>query len=559
MEGSSKTSKHIGVWLFGVAYTLLLTPLLIKYFDYLLSRVFYQWAPFYAAILLGVFVRLWLKAPQAENRPPQWFLIGTLSFSFFLTAVAYLYYTGWVAMAAAIVALGALMIYLSGFRKVDRIFGLWALLLFLVRMPDQVERRLLSFFEGFSTKIASVFIDYSGTYHVVQSDVMVIEGYEIDVERICNGYFSIFAMAAVAGLYALWRRRTLVHAVSLIPVALVIAAGVNVLRVALVGIVYAETGTDIMLTGWLYALIVASFSIGVLGLVSVDSLFVLLMKPIGDLDRKVEGGGVACVWNWLMQFRVGTFFEPFRVGAMSGDKPSKALSVVCSCSLLVLAIFEGLILHGIWTDEAGEKRFMYDSKEELALIDVDLVEFSRPGWEVLSVEEEIRDFSSIWGQYSYIWKLQYRDVVVIMALDYPFDKWHDVRLCYTRLGWKINTMGMSSLEQSTGWGASETQMTLPTGDYGFILCSHMDHLGGKVVPKPTASNLNMVGYYLHPKQWQAPFKMNVDKDTNTFYQTQVMVTTAFPLDEPTKQEIRDMYGEFREQTRKLIEEESNKK
>lgn len=559
MERSSKPSRHLGVWLFGLAYALLLTPLLIKYFDYLLSRVFYQWAPFYAVLLIGAFIWAWRRALPSKSRPPQWFLIGTLSFSFFLTAVAYLYYTGWVAMVATVVGVGALMIYLSGYKQVDKIFGLWALMLFLVRMPDQVESRLLSLFEGFSTKIASILIDYSGTYHVVQSDVMVIEGYEVDIERICNGYFSIFAMCAVAGLYVLFRRRSLAHAVSLVPVALVITASVNVLRVALVGICYAKTGIDIMQTGWLYALLIASFSLGILGLLSVDAFLVLLMKPINDLERKVEGGGLARAWNWLMQFRVGAFFEPFRIEPEAHHTSSKALSVICSCSLVGLAIFEGLILHGIWTDEAGEKRFMYSSKEELALIDVNIVEFSRPGWEVLAVDEEVRDFSSIWGQYSYIWKLKYRDLIVVMALDYPFDKWHDVRLCYTRLGWKIDTMAMSNLEQRTGWGASETQMTLPTGDYGFILCSHMDHLGGKVIPKPTASNLNMVGYYLHPKQWQAPFKMHVDKDKNTFYQTQLMVTTAFPLDEPTKQEIRDMYGEFREQTRKLIEEESKKK
>jgi exosortase/archaeosortase family protein len=556
MVGESQ--GRLGVWVFGVVYAILLSPLLMKYFDYLLSRQYYHWVPFFVVILAVAFVFQWRKAPASEMRPSQWLIGGALSFSFLLTAVAYLYYTGWVAMGATIVATGALCIYLSGIRTVDRLFGIWACLFFLVRLPDQVERRLLALFEGFSAKIGSLIVDYSGTYHVIQGDLMVIEGYEIDVGRICNGYFSIISLAAVAALYVLWRKRSLFHVIALIPASLIVAAGVNVLRVGLVGVVYAKSGQDIMLSSWMWGLLVGSFGLGILGIVSVDALLALLLQPITNVEKRTEGAGLARLWTWLTSFRVASIFDRFSVAPEEGAR-SKGLATLCVLGLVTLVAFEGPILYGIWTDEAGEKRFMYDKKEELAIIDPAAVQFSRPGWEVLNVEEEARDFTSIWGQYSFIWKLRYRDVIVIMALDYPFDKWHDVRVCYTRLGWKIDTMAMSVLEKTTGWGASETQMTLPTGDYGFILCSHMDHLGNKVIPKPTANDFNMVGYYLHPKQWQAPYKMSVDKDTNTFYQTQVMVTTAFPLDEPTRREISEMYGEFREQTRKLIEEEAKKK
>lgn len=558
MEESPKSSKHIGVWLFGIAYALLLTPLLWEYIDQLLGKPFYKWVPIYVVVLVVAFFNAYRKAPVSKIETAQWTLITVLLCTFLLTVVAYLYYAWWVIMVSALVAIGALFIYLSGFRKIPHLLGLWGALFLLVRLPDQVERRLLGLFEGFSTKIGSVLIDYSGTYHVMQSDLMVIGGYELNVERICNGYFSILTMAAVAALYAFWRRRTIMHSVGLIVVAVIVAASINVLRVAVVGIVYAKTGVDIMQTGWLYALLFVSLFLGTVGIVSVDAFLTLLLQPIERTTSKLDGSGLARLWNWVTDFKVGVFFERFCQSKSSASRGSKALVVVCCSGVIGLCVFEGLILNARRSGEVGRTRFMHDKSEDLANINPVEVSFTRAGWEVLSFEEEVRKRNSLWGANSFIWKLQYRDVVVIMALDYPFDKWHDVRVCYTNLGWKIQTMAMSNLEQSTGWGASETQMTLPTGDYGFILCSHMDHLGNKVVPKPTASNLNMVGYYLHPKQWQAPFKINVDKDTNTFYQTQVMVTTAFPLDEPTKQEIRDMYGEFREQTRKLIEEESKK-
>ena len=463
-------------------------------------------------------------------------------------------------MVALLLMLGALCLYLSGQRRVDRLFGLWVLLFFLVRLPDQVERRLLSQFEGLSTKVASVVIDYFGSYHVVQSDLIIIDGHEIDVDLICNGYFSIFTMAALAGVYALWRRRSLVQVLCLVPGAMVVAAAVNVLRLAFVGVYFAKTGVDITEGSGLYWMLLASLVVGVLGLLSLDALLQLVFGSI-DLDgRKSDGSGLVRVWNALVGFSP---IQLVKRGYSGGEAPrhgsqfGRGAQVTVGVCFLLTLIFNGLILKENYGNERVTLRFMHDDKSELAELDPEQIRFTRPGWQLLSTETEERSSKSIWGQFSYIWKLQYQEVVVVMALDYPFDKWHDVRVCYTNLGWKVQTMAMSPLLESTGWGASETQMSLPTGDYALIMCSHNDHLGEVVQPKPTDQNLSMVMHYLHPKQWQEPFKLEVDKDKNTFYQTQLMITNAFALDEPTKQEIREMYGEFREQVRQIIAEQAN--
>jgi len=192
-------------------------------------------------------------------------------------------------------------------------------------------------------------------------------------------------------------------------------------------------------------------------------------------------------------------------------------------------------------------------KRDLAEVGRDDIVFIRPGWKVIEYEEETRAFDSLWGSYSHIWKLRYNDLVCVMALDYPFNKWHDVKRCYTIQGWEVKDENIINGGKDFRWGVSQTDMVLPTGDYGFILCSHCDHLGEIVQPKPTTHDFSMVTHYLKPARWSAPFGISEDKNKNTFYQTQTMVTSYYELDEETKAEIRLMYADFREQCRRKIE------
>ena len=105
--------------------------------------------------------------------------------------------------------------------------------------------------------------------------------------------------------------------------------------------------------------------------------------------------------------------------------------------------------------------------DDLVVIDPADVQFTRPGWKLLDVEREQRPFDSIWGAYSFIWRLKYHDTMVIMAMDYPFNHWHDVKVCYGNLGWTIDQEQVVELEADDDWKVSETDMMTPTGDFGF--------------------------------------------------------------------------------------------
>ena len=222
--------------------------------------------------------------------------------------------------------------------------------------------------------------------------------------------------------------------------------------------------------------------------------------------------------------------------------------------ILVLVVMLGIETVSIYYRATVPKRdFMY-GEGNLTKLDQSAVVIDRQGWTMENYVEERREFTSVWGMFSSFWRMKYNGITVNLALDYPFDDWHDVKRCYSNWGWKIEGESIVKEPAVFQWEASQTDMILPNGEFGFILCSHCDHIGNTVQPKPTEHDHTMLMYRLHPDRMTPPFGISrsTSKNKRTFYQTQCMVTTSRPLDEATREEIRLVYASFREQIRRAI-------
>ena len=58
-------------------------------------------------------------------------------------------------------------------------------------------------------------------------------------------------------------------------------------------------------------------------------------------------------------------------------------------------------------------------------------------WKRLNTEVPPLQKIETMGVYSQIWHYHRGDVLASLALDYPFQGYHDVRLCYTLRGWDL--------------------------------------------------------------------------------------------------------------------------
>ncbi len=59
------------------------------------------------------------------------------------------------------------------------------------------------------------------------------------------------------------------------------------------------------------------------------------------------------------------------------------------------------------------------------------------GWHMHEFAGEKRDLSNNLGEYSQIWHGRIGDFKATASIDYPFEAWHDLIVCYRNQGWQI--------------------------------------------------------------------------------------------------------------------------
>lgn len=552
MLSRGKKQRHIKAWLIAVMATLILLPLVIEYFSILQLLAYYRfWSVLLMAVVI-IFTSRWRKAPPAERYPARWVMWLLMLLALILVLCSLLYYSPWLLVCAwgGVLAWGAL--YLSSYRKVENLLGIWLLSLLWIRPPYEMTLRIIRWIENVSIEAASFILDYLSVLHSVQGGVVSLPDYNFAIEGICSGWVSVTSAVVLAAILCVVRNRKFLHSVSLLLMAVMCSWILNVLRTVMVVCVHLRFDTDLLAERYLP--VYESLSL-VVALVLVGSADAFLTFLLGAITTKERGGREArshkrlllTLWRFACEFKLsdvlGRFSSPSKMKPMSG-----VMTGIVFLGLSGLIGLEAVVLYH--RPQITQRKFMY-GEDKLSQIGQNSVVFDRAGWEVIEYREEKREFSSIWGSHSNIWFVEYHGVVMVMALDFPFDDWHDVKACYGNIGWRIEGETIIDTLPSYQWEASQTDMILPSRARAFILCSHYDHLGNTVQPKPAEHGWKMTLYRLHPRQMTPPFGYR-DKNLGTFYQTQCMVTTQMPLDELTKEEIRMMYARFREQTRVAI-------
>jgi len=542
----------------------LLFPLLRDYFVPLTRRDYYRLYPFLMVTIGIIFFFRWRSAPDAKDRPQRWCTWLALCGVLLIMAAGLLYYAPYLAVIAWVLAMGAVAMELSGYRRVPNLFGIWCLLLLFIRIPHQLDLRLMNWLEITSARSASVILDYHGVMHVVQASVFALPEREFILVDICHGPVSWVSTLATAAVICVLRNRRLLHTTLLLMGSLLITWLLNVVKIITVVSVYLRYDIDILMGSWAWAYSGVFFFLALGLILSNDALLFFFLRKTIDEPGEVRVPNLKKatvydkIWNFISGIQVSNVLAKFR-----SDRPvleSKKFSlpkIILVFLILPLIALETVVVYYKHIPK-GESSMLMHSDDELIVLNKSSVRFDRPGWSVVNYKEEKRDFSSIWGMYSKVWTLNLDQTTVTLALDYPFHEWHDVKSCYRKLGWKEYGEDVLSDSPMFDWGASQTKFKLPSGDYGFVLCSHCDQRGGTVEPKPAEHKLNMVLYRLSPKKWTAPFGKSLNKDSRTFYQTQAMVTTNGELSEAAMEEVRAMYADFREQIRKDLQEASAK-
>ncbi len=559
MTSENNKQSQWKAWVVTALAALLWLPMLYVYFDILQQRDSYKLWPLLAFAVAVMFVLRWRRAPIANTYAPRWALWLSFVTAIFLMLFALLYYVPYAATMAWLAIMVTAALYVSSFRKVENLLGLLLLLLLLLRPPYQMTLRIMVWMENLSVTTASKMLDYGGTTHIVQGNVLSLPSYDFRIDHICSSWVSLVSMLACAAAVCVARNRRLSHCLVVLLMSIVSTWVLNILRIFIVLNVKIKYGLDLIESSYVGIYHLMSFMLGIFLVLCTDALVSFLYsrakKDVVDSDmiRRAKSP-FARIWTSVSNIELGRI-----LGYFVSLRPVKIGRVSFVVIVVILTSFIGMEAVVKYYRQAVTKmEFMYD-EEGLTKLGENSFVPDRDGWELTSYDTERRDASNVWGAFSSTWRLKYNGLTVTFSLDYPFHEWHDVKRCYYKVGWQLVDEKIVRKLPAFEWQASETDMLLPNGNAGFILCSNCDHLGSPVVPKPAKHDLSMLVYRLQRNQMTPPFGDAYDQDRRTLYQTQCMVANPLPLDEATKEQIRLMYVDFREQIRRAIASHSPKK
>ena len=245
MTSENNNQSQWKAWVVAALAAILWLPMLRVYFDILQQRDSYRLWPLLAFVVIVMFILRWRRAPIAHTYAPRWALWLSFVTAIFLMLFALLYYVPYAATMAWLAIMVTAALYISSFRKVENLLGLLLLLCLLLRPPYQMTLRIMVWMENLSATTASKMLDYGGTTHIVQGNVLSLPTYDFRIDHICSSWVSLVSMIACAAAVCVARNRRLSHCLVVLLMSIVSTWVLNILRIFIVVNVKIKYGLDL--------------------------------------------------------------------------------------------------------------------------------------------------------------------------------------------------------------------------------------------------------------------------------------------------------------------------
>ena len=502
----------------GLLFALGYAPLLTLFFINLWGRPHYQ---FFPLALIGAAFLAWTRLKEV----PRLFVPGRASWtalllaaSFFFLAAATLYWSPWLGSIAALIGLTSIIWGLGNQRLLRSMLPVLLLLLIIIPPPLSADTRLIQHLRVLAVGWSSRLLDILGVTHALSGNVIELPGQKLLVDEACSGINSVLITLAGCLFYGLWRRRPAIHILVCLASTLSSVLLGNLARITFGAWLKFRYGIDI-LSGRTHEIAGLVLFVCYLTLIlSMDQLLVFLTSPIKPRQRTGEALAAAGAAE----------LKPARARI----SPSWVRAVAVAFALL------GLVDLGLgW----GHYR---RSRSEAGLPKSALREgatFAMPeqigSWRRLNTEVPPLQKIETRGVSSQIWHYRRGDTLASLAIDYPFQGYHDVTLCYTLRGWDV-------LEQRSRGGQTtnasppfeEVRMQNHLGLHGALWFSAVDErgrwLGGPGL------NPSLKDSFLER------FKLASLNDSVT-YQVQALSTGFNPLSPLEREQVRQFFEEAR--------------
>ena len=269
-------------------------PLLAMQFRQLWLYEHYQYFPILIAGLIFLIPRLQSEtiSPRAISPILEWVLLFA---GLALLAFAVLSLSPNLGTAAFVVTTAGVLRHYFRLGWIERYVSACVALLFLVKLPANLDIDLIFYLQGFTSQIASQTLDVIGVNHLLAGHNIRIPDAGFRVEEACSGIQSLFSLLAMTALFLAYVPRNFVHTILLFATAVFWACMINIVRVVTIVVAYQKAGIDLT-TGIPHELLgICLFALAVGLMFSSDQLLLFFTErdnvDDADLDDFVAIGG----------------------------------------------------------------------------------------------------------------------------------------------------------------------------------------------------------------------------------------------------------------------------
>ncbi|MBM82038.1 MAG: hypothetical protein CMJ78_15815 [Planctomycetaceae bacterium] len=433
------------------------TPLFVLHLQGLWQRPQYQFFPLLLMAIVFLSYRRWTEAPAGlpRSRIARTMLAAALLFS----AAATLIHSPWLGMVAATLAAGSLL-PMAGPQRARQLLPVWSLLVFLIPLPLPWDQAIRVELQIIVASASSLILDLLGFLHVMEGTIIEFPGHRLLVEEACSGIQSLTTLIAFAAVFAVWQKRTRWHIFLLVLSAGIWAVALNVARVTIVAVAHSRFDIDLA-TGWQHdTLGLALFALALKCLHSTDQLLLFLLSPVEDCTNKL-----AARWNRLTE----PLGQENSSESKSNDANNKTPRIMAAaCVFLLLGCLQ--VANVIYANQPVIKNATLNPNS----VTKTTLTPTWNRWKLHDYTTEQRDIQNINGEYSKTWTYRTGNQYMTASFDYLFHDWHDLRVCYSNVGWTTTTTPSENMV--------EVRFRKSTGEFGYLFYSMFDEFGKHARP-----------------------------------------------------------------------------
>lgn len=460
-----------------IAAAVLLLPLWAPWQAILKTRPHYE---FYPILVLGMVFLIYQRITSMDpgdivpGRPALAGLLGAISLPCL--------FLGYVIGNSSIISLGTVLTFsmvlyaTGGWWLWRRVIPVFFLLMLMTPPPGGLDLALTLKLQQLSVSIASRVLDMFRIFHVVNTNTLEVDGQRFLVEEACSGIQSMFSILAFALFYSIWNERGIIRTLILLAGALAFDISLNVIRICL-GVVAKITGDINLLDGWPHEML--GIVVFVMGLFLTLSWDVVLEEIQSSKLFSTE---------WLArQFRNSSSVRrrsPSRGRSAASESVSRAdsnpvpggfraSSPLSKAGMVVMAVWAILVLpmtalaalqlpkylSATPVDPNDPVRQAIEARGEDRLKRLDELTrksrntFEPPraigAWTLLPEGTKSTERTMSFGSKSESFLYANGNSIIQVSIDYPFQGFHDLNICYDFGGWRVSEVPADKIGSTT--------------------------------------------------------------------------------------------------------------